>query len=75
MKLTTWDDHPHKVDQKVIEPEVKCFRSAVDDIVVIHVKRVGHVVQYQTVNLASRYERLDRVSVYGVDDDEIGFQK
>lgn len=68
---TTWNQNPEKVHQKVVDPEIITLGSTVcnaSDVVIVQARAV---IQRISINVASRYESLKRVTQWRLRDHEI----
>lgn len=60
--LTTGNDNPNKIHEKVIEPKVVSLRSAIGESLMIMIEHACRVVQNVAINLAQRNHGLKRMT-------------
>ena len=51
-RLTAWENHPDKVHEEIIPPEIQKFGSRICDLCVVVIEHAGCIVEDQTVDLA-----------------------
>ena len=54
-RLTAWEDHPDKVEEKVVSPKIVSLWSEVGDALEPVVEETGGIVQYETIELTKGY--------------------
>ena len=48
-RLTAWEDHPDKVEEKVVSPKIVSLRSEVGDTLEPVVEETGDIIQQETI--------------------------
>jgi hypothetical protein len=61
-RLTAWENHPDKVHEEIIPPEIQKFGSRICDLCVVVIEHAGCIIEDQTVDLAHADNNLERMA-------------